>query len=318
MNPRRSDVPDRGRDVWPLVGQPLVELAGGAAHVILSPDADLNLLPFAALIDDRGEYLGRRVLLTYVNSARELAPAPAQARPGPALIVSNPAFGAAAARAFEPLAGADAEARALASMIEGAQWLRGARATEGALKRAARPAILHVATHGFFLREGDAALAAGTRGLKTVGAGSAIDIPPLLRSGLALAGANQGGRDGEDGILTAGEAAHLDLRGTELVFLSACETGLGVVNAGESVYGLRRAFAIAGARSQAITLWQVSDDATRQFVVAFYRALLGGASRGEALRRAQTEAIADPARAHPFYWAAFIVSGDTGPLGRRQ
>jgi CHAT domain-containing protein len=107
------------------------------------------------------------------------------------------------------------------------------------------------------------------------------------------------------------------LEGTDLVFLSACETGLGVINGGESVYGLRRAFVIAGARSQVLTLWQVSDDATQHFVVSFYKHLLDGASRAEALRYAQQEAIADPARRHPFYWAAFILSGESGALLRR-
>ena len=98
------------------------------------------------------------------------------------------------------------------------------------------------------------------------------------------------------------------------MFLSACETGLGVINAGESVYGLRRAFVIAGARSQVLTLWQVSDNATRYFVVSFYKSLLAGATRAEALRHAQQEAMADPARQHPFYWAAFILSGESGPI----
>jgi CHAT domain-containing protein len=141
---------------------------------------------------------------------------------------------------------------------------------------------------------------------------------PLLRSGVALAGANVGLRDevaplAEDGLLTAEDVTGLDLVGTELVVLSACETGLGEVRTGEGVFGLRRAFSLAGARTLIISLWKVPDDATRELMVSFYRFLIAGQGRAEALRQAQ---LAMKAKyPDPFYWGAFICQGDPSPLG---
>lgn len=321
LNPNRTDVADRATQLSPLLTTAFQRLAGDAAQVLVSPDGDLNLLPFQALVDDGGRFLVERYDFVYLTSGRDLLRPAAASRPGAPLIVANPAFGTPSAaggvvsRSFKPLPGTAAEAVALARLLPDAQILDGARATEAAVKQARRPAVLHIATHGFFLTGSARDAAAGTRGFQASASGSVTRIPPLLRSGLALAGVNARRRTGtEDGILTASEAAMLDLDGTELVFLSACESGLGVVNAGESVYGLRRAFVIAGARSQLLTLWQVSDAETKTFVTAFYQALIGGATRSVALRSAQREALGDPQRQHPFYWAPFILSGDAGPL----
>jgi CHAT domain-containing protein len=252
-----------------------------------------------------------------LSSGRELLHAGDMQRSGePAVIIANPEFGPKAAaggpvsRAFDSLPGADAEATAVRRLVPDARIIRGAEATEATLKSLRHPSVLHIATHGFFLAGDGPDVVTGTRGLRQVGGEPPAYIPPLLRSGLALAGANRAhAADEEDGILTASEAAMLDLHGTQLVFLSACESGLGVVNAGESVYGLRRAFAIAGARTQVLTLWQVSDSATKIFVTDFYRHLRAGEDGGTALRAAQRAALADPKRAHPFFWAAFIFSG---------
>ncbi|MEJ7577270.1 MAG: CHAT domain-containing protein [Pyrinomonadaceae bacterium] len=125
-----------------------------------------------------------------------------------------------------------------------------------------------------------------------------------------MAGANgrQGGA-GEDGILTALEAAGLDLRGTKLVVLSACETGVGETAVGEGVYGLRRALVLAGAESALMTLWQVSDEATRELMSDYYRKLLSGAGRTEGLRQVQLAMLRRTETSHPFFWASFIQSG---------
>ncbi|HEY9284735.1 MAG TPA: CHAT domain-containing protein, partial [Pyrinomonadaceae bacterium] len=217
------------------------------------------------------------------------------------------------------------------------------QATEAALKRAAAPLVLHVATHGFFLPDQKQEAAAESRNLglgADAAAGGSRFENPLLRSGIALAGANtrQGGA-GEDGVLTALEAAGLDLWGTKLVVLSACETGVGQVENGEGVYGLRRALVLAGAESQVMSLWQVSDDATRDLMIGYYRRLQAGEGRTEALRQVQLEMLkggaaatkqpAPPARtgglsgalgvkqidrSHPYFWAAFIQSGDWRPM----
>jgi len=174
-----------------------------------------------------------------------------------------------------------------------------------------------------------------TRGL-VLGSGNELRAPrnenPLLRSGLALAGANaRQASDAEDGVLTALEAAGLDLWGTKLVVLSACETGVGEIKTGDGVYGLRRALVLAGAESQLMSLWQVSDEATRDLMVAYYKRIQAGEGRSEALRQVQLEMLrgtqrsevgkdrslriekksdASRPRSHPFYWASFIPIGD--------
>jgi CHAT domain-containing protein len=141
---------------------------------------------------------------------------------------------------------------------------------------------------------------------------------PLLRSGLLLAGFNTwraGGRPPEeagDGMLTAEDVTGMDLLDTELVVLSACETGLGEVHVGEGVFGLRRAFVVAGARTLVMSLWKVPDQQTRELMTDFYQRLLNRVPRAEALWQAQ-RAVRDR-HPDPYYWGAFICQGDPGPL----
>jgi hypothetical protein len=140
---------------------------------------------------------------------------------------------------------------------------------------------------------------------------------PLLRSGIALAGANLA-RQRDAGILTALEASTLNLWGTKLVTLSACDTGIGAVRNGEGVYGLRRAFFLAGAQTLVMSLWPVSDYVTRTVMTDYYGGLARGLGREAALRRVQLAMLSDPQRRHPFYWAAFIQAGDWTPLPKAR
>jgi CHAT domain-containing protein len=189
-------------------------------------------------------------------------------------------------------------------------------ASETQLKRLKSPRILHIASHGFFLSDQQLTEAlAKRRGLSS--APLAATENPLLRSGIALAGANERSSGEDDGILTALEATQLDLSGTELVVLSACDSGVGEVQNGEGVYGLRRAFALAGAQTQVNSLWKVSDEDTRTLMVDYYRRLLQGEGRSAALRSAQRAMAAKPALSHPYYWASFIPIGDWSPLPSR-
>ena len=133
-----------------------------------------------------------------------------------------------------------------------------------------------------------------------------------------MAGANQGKSGDDDGVLTALEAAGLDLWGTKLVVLSACDTGVGEIKNGEGVYGLRRAFVLAGAESELMSLWPVSDSSTSDLMIGYYKALQQGQGRGEALRQTQLQMLQNKDRQHPFYWASFIQSGEWANLeGRR-
>ena len=112
--------------------------------------------------------------------------------------------------------------------------------------------------------------------------------------------------------MTAADVSGLDLQGTELVVLSACQTGLGQIHTGEGVFGLRRAFVLAGARTLVMSLWEIPDEETAQLMQGFYQRVLAGLPRALALREAQLELRAT--RSEPFYWGAFICQGDPGPL----
>lgn len=141
---------------------------------------------------------------------------------------------------------------------------------------------------------------------------------PLLRSGLVLAGYNtwlNGGippEEAEDGILTAEDVSGLNLLATDLVVLSACETGLGEIRTGEGVFGLRRAFVLAGTKTLVMSLWSVPDVETQPLMEEFYRRLLAGQSRAGALREAQL--MIREKHPDPYYWGAFICQGDPGPI----
>jgi CHAT domain-containing protein/tetratricopeptide (TPR) repeat protein len=330
-NPAGADVSKLARSLDESLMRPVRRLLGDRRRVFISPEGSLNLLPFCALLDERGRYLVEDYTFIYLSSGRDLLRlrAPSPSRGGP-LVIADPAFDASPPGGeVQPRADADAqrvpggeyfshltdaaeEARAIGSVLAGAKVLTGDSATESALKQVSGPSILHIATHGFFRSyESQTPLGvAATEGGASPSTASRYDSP-LLRSGLALAGANRlrGGGD-EDGILTALEASGLDLWGTKLVVLSACETGLGDVLEGEGVYGLRRALALAGAESQVMTLWTVNGDATRDLMVRYYGRLKAGEGRGDALRQVQLELLGTEKRCHPYFWAGFIPQGD--------
>jgi CHAT domain-containing protein len=180
--------------------------------------------------------------------------------------------------------------------------------------------MIHLATHGFFLGSNCETAPRDTRSVG--GLVSAVPVRaqienPLLLSGLALAGANRRNStgSGEDGILTAEEVGALDLGGIEWAVLSACDTGLGEIRAGEGVFGLRRAFQVAGVRTVIMSLWSVQDEATRRWMRALYEnRFQNGADTATAMRNASLAVLRERRAAgqntHPFYWAAFIAAGD--------
>jgi CHAT domain-containing protein len=198
--------------------------------------------------------------------------------------------------------------------------LRGAEATDANLSNLApKYCHLHVATHGFFAAPSVHSALAEDEPYGSADHFSAEEgvtgYHPGLLSGLVLAGANRPPAPGEDdGILTALEVAELDLRKADLVVLSACETGQGKVAGGEGILGLQRAFRVAGARTVVASLWAVEETATRDLMQRFYDNYLEKKmDRLEALREAQLWMVRHPPyarRAMPYYWAAFVLSGD--------
>ncbi len=209
---------------------------------------------------------------------------------------------------FTPLPGTRTEVENIEHLSKNTGWqtnvFLGKKATEEQVKKVSNPTVLHIATHGYFLSDLDP----DDPGVEN----------PLLRSGLLMAGAKISLSDTinrdplsetilEDGILTAYEVMNLNLFNTELVVLSACETGVGEVKNGEGVYSLQRAFSAAGAESVLMSLWKVNDAVTQEMMRRFYEKWLGGMEKHEALRKAQLQI--KKRFPHPYYWGAFVMSG---------
>jgi CHAT domain-containing protein/Tfp pilus assembly protein PilF len=242
---------------------------------------------------------------------------------------------------FPPLPGSQQEAENIAALWKqssagsGAQIMRGAAVQPGgellqmtgadaspeAFEQSAPgKRVLHVATHGFFL-EGSCESAVQRRldpGKRDESVSPATAENPLLLSGLAFAGANRrtsATTDETDGILTAEEIAGINLEGVDWAVLSACDTGVGEIKVGEGVFGLRRAFQVAGAKTVIMSLWPVEDETTRQWMETLYREhFLNGKDTGESVQAASLQILrqrrAKHQSTHPFYWGAFIAAGD--------
>jgi CHAT domain-containing protein/Tfp pilus assembly protein PilF len=353
-DPNRDDVKQSARTLNQKVMIPLRASIGDATHLLVSADGQLNLIPFESLVDDQNRFLIERYSVTYLTSGRDLLRMQVhrESKSEP-LVIANPVFGepeatlsarvdpaklhqaspATARRSittgenlssvyFAPLGGTAEEARSIHSLFPQARILTGRQATKEALMVVEAPSILHIATHGFFLQDSPVhpqSDSANSRSNPPGAAAGNLKIEnPLLRSGLALTGANLNRRGPDDGILTALEASGLNLWGTNLVTLSACETGVGEVRNGEGVYGLRRAFFLAGTESLVMSLWSVSDRATRDMMTSYYTGLKQGMGRGQALRQAKLAMLQRKDRQHPYYWASFIQSGEWATLDGKR
>ena len=203
-----------------------------------------------------------------------------------------------------PLYGTKDEVQAIDKLFDSHTWKRecylAGAASEENVNALQHPTIVHLATHGFFLKNPEYAIPNNPE--------------PLLHSGLILAGAvNYQVAEPKparaDGLLTAYEAALLDLQGTELVVLSACETGLGDVRSGEGVYGLQRGFFIAGTHAVLMSLWKVNDAASSELMVAFYKYWLLNHDKRAALSAAQHQLMKQDKYRDPFFWGGFVLIG---------
>jgi len=214
---------------------------------------------------------------------------------------------------------ASASAAARGSAAPGSvDELVGTAASEAAFKRMAPGhRIVHLATHGFFVGDACTGTTTGPRA-DFDDAAPAGGENPLRLSGIVLAGANhraEAGPNDEDGVLTAEEVATMNLAGVEWAVLSSCETGVGEVRAGEGVFGLRRAFQVAGARCTIMSLWSVEDETTREWMHRLYAARLErGMDAAMSVTTADRERLQDLRRrhhgTHPFFWGAFVAAGD--------
>jgi CHAT domain-containing protein/tetratricopeptide (TPR) repeat protein len=327
------------------IWDPIAAYTAGVDRMFIVPDGALNLVSFAALPVSHRRYLIEDVPpIHYLSTERDLI---RQAGPGAnhgLLLVGGPSYNASssAPRAgerrsaclpegtfrFDDLPGSRAEVKDLAALWSAAEpagsvaddviVLSGRAAKKSAVvSQAPGRRILHFATHGFFLG-GCTTPTVGTRSIGgLVGPSRAItrDANPLLLAGLAFAGANAPTGQWGTTILTAEEVSALNLQGTEWAVLSACDTGVGQITAGEGVLGLRRAFQVAGVKTIIMSLWSVQDQATRDWMVALYRArLFDHLDTATAVQQAGLTLLqkrrAKGRSTHPFYWAAFVAAGD--------
>jgi len=329
-SPKSTNVADLGKAMYDLTIGKIQPALGNATDVLIAPDGALALVPFSALVDGKGKYLVETYNFTYLTSGRDLLRLKVQSKArGGGVIFADPAFDAKSKKpaggsrgrrssdladlSWPALPGTGQEGAAVAKTMKNLKLVTGPAATETAVKQMHGPRILHLATHGFFLPDEVKPPPPGASAAGTTPPGAAYD-DPLLRSGLALAGANQLSSGDDDGILTSLEASGLDLEGTKLVVLSACETGVGKVSNGDGVYGLRRALIIAGAQSLVMSLWQVDDAGTRDLMVGYYQRLAQGHGKATALREIQLEMEGSAKYKHPYYWAAFLPAGANTPI----
>ena len=336
----------QSNDLYRLIVTPLASALGKSRQIFLSPDGSLNLISFEVLRDDKGRYLIEAHTFHYVSAGRDIAGYGMIKEKGQkTLLLGDPDFDLVAKQTtgekerpvtrsrqmqgltFSRLPGTKEEVEVIAAILgrSNCDTYTGETATETVLMQRKSPRILHLATHGFFLSDQDwsSMMDEKSRGI-TITAREApsgkkpVRIEnPFLRAGLALAGANRSlAQEGvAEGILTAEKILGLHLRGTDLVVLSACETGVGDVKNGEGVYGLRRAFTQAGAKSLVMSLWEVPDKETKELMVSFYKNLQSGKmNRAAALRNAalkQRETVkARYGSDNPYYWGAFVFLGE--------
>ena len=339
------------RAIYERVFYPLTDHLGSAKNIYISPDGHLNLIPFEVLQNPDGSFLIEEYTFNYLSAGRDLLRfTDDQSMDGKYLLMGAPDFEIPELKkptdqmamlskrsadlgklSFIPLPYAKSELDAIGNILGPERTIiyTGKDALEETLLNADHPSIIHLATHGFFLSDQDVP---GTgRGFQmaalptvAVHTGSKIngkvDIEnPLLRSGILLAGAKhsltKGSNGHYDGIVTAEEILGMNLHGTDMVVLSACDTGLGEVKSGEGVFGLRRAFTQAGAKSLVMSLWKVPDRETKELMVQFYRNIKSGTmNRCQVLRQAilKEKEIVKQRYGHdnPRYWGAFVFMGE--------
>jgi len=356
------------KKVYNLVFASLKKELGDKKKIFISPDGNLNLIPFEVLLGPDGRYLIEDYTFNYLAAGRDLLGFEQHVgkQTGKALLIGDPDFDMtmeerapvleklAQTRAkgkevprrsmdmesfhFERLPGTKKEVEGIRSLLgeKNTSLYTGKEALEEVLNKHKPPRIVHLATHGFFLKDQDnweippniPGRAAYSFTMPRPKMKKKIIIEnPMLRSGFALAGANRAGElagvPADDGIVTSEEILGLRLRGTEMVVLSACDTGLGEVKAGEGVFGLRRAFTQAGAKSLIMSLWPVPDRETSELMEEFYRNILKRKmNRSQALRQAALKQMktAKDRYGYPYprVWGGFVMVGDPGHLSASQ
>lgn len=294
---------------YKIFWEPLEPAITGKKKLYVSLDGVYNQVSLYSLKKTTGDYLINHYDIVLLGNSRDLAMS-ANKKSGPpnknATLIGYPNYGS---EKIPDLPATKTEVDAINKLLKSSGYqvveYTQESATESNLKSARQLAILHIATHGYFLQ--DVEKASWPIGVHADNAKDNV----LLRSGLMLTGASEtaqhsAGLDStSNGIITSYEAMNLDLQGTSLVVLSACETGLGEVKAGEGVYGLQRAFLVAGAEAIIMSLWKVNDASTQELMNLFYGNWVKSGDKQKAFKQAQIQLMTKYKQA--YYWAPFVM-----------
>jgi CHAT domain-containing protein len=343
MLPRERVLRAEAKAIYESLIRPIESHIKGKKELYISPDGNLNLIPFEVLITPEGKYLMEDHLITYVAAGRDIMRFMDTATAkGEALIIADPdydmgleerekvakAMGVAESRMvgsisrdaagfrFERLPDTKIEADAIEKVLMKSQKVnvrnyQDKKALEEVLLSVKEPKILHLSTHGYFLKD-EEIRHQQKMGLISHEEDKIVDIGienPMLRSGIVLAGVNASLKEGKDeGMVSADKILGLNLKGTDLVVLSACETGVGDVKRGEGVFGLKRSFILSGAKTVVMSLWSVPSKETAELMTDFYTLMARGRPKADALREARLNLMKK--KSNPFYWGAFVMMGN--------
>ena len=316
-----KEFPEKSNELWDLISDsildPLYEDFKNFKHLYISPDSDINLVPFAALKAPKSNrYLNQIFNVRLLTTGRELVKINSNSNSNKSIIIAAPEFGKKNNKSlfgdikrqknkfplveWPTLKGTKKEGLAISKIIE-AELVMGKNATEEFIFKNQNPKILHIASHSYFFNIEE------------------MNAHPMMRSGIVLSGVNnKTNSPNNDGYLTALEFSRLELEGTELVVISGCDSGRGAImpTTGDSIYGLKRAISVAGAKSSLLSLWKVSDDGTAKFMEYFYKKIKEGKGKSEALVETKEFFRKHPNKKlrSPYIWAAFQLSGDWKPI----
>ncbi len=309
--------------------KPIENSIKGKNHLVIVPSGIVTFLPFESLTDSTGKYLIEKFQISYLESSQSVLMKSQTKSSNPPVVFSSPKFDlseteilstnrtpsapqfrGAEGMKFVALPGTESEGKLISKKIS-ANLFTGANASESNLYKIKSPKILHLATHGFFFSVQPQEINAD---FFISNASPTPNEDPMSKSGIVLSGANnpsEMAKHGYDGWATALEISEMDLSGTDLVVLSACETGKGTENVGEGVFGLRRAFRFAGAKTIIMSLLKVPDESTKQLMTLFYDNYSKNIGKLQALRKAQMTMLKNPKTKHPINWAGFVLIGST-------
>jgi len=342
--PRDRILKAEAKALYELLLKPIEAEIKGKKHLYISPDGNLNLIPFEVLTTPEGKYLMEDYNITYIAAGRDIIRfMDATVAKGEPVIMADPDYdmglqekvkvardmGIIETRGAAPLS-RDAkdmrfkrlpDTKQEANAIEGilkekykanVRNYQDKKALEEVLFKAKEPRVLHLATHGYFLRDEEVKTQPQIMGFISQEREKFVDLGienPMLRSGIVLAGVNASLREGrDDGVVSAEKILGLRLKGTDLVVLSACETGVGDVKSGEGVFGLKRSFILSGAKTVVMSLWSIPSKETTELMMDFYTLMVRGKTKAEALREARLNLMKK--KSNPLYWGAFVMVGN--------